>query len=185
MKKPLILVTNDDGIDAIGIRKLVSITKKIGNVVVVAPDSGRAKMARDLSERIGGDFAIVDKQRTGNNEVAEAMNLVGSVEGRDCLVLDDEILTGGTIAAAVDTARANGARTVRVACVHPVFAARAYELLDHQDAGIDEIIFTDTLPLVRGEFQSIPQKTISIAPLLGDAINRIHSGGSVGALFNK
>ncbi|MCH2521511.1 MAG: ribose-phosphate pyrophosphokinase [Dehalococcoidia bacterium] len=153
--------------------------------VVVAPDSGRAKMARDLSERIGGDFAIVDKQRTGNNEVAEAMNLVGSVEGRDCLVLDDEILTGGTIAAAVDTARANGARTVRVACVHPVFAARAYELLDHQDAGIDEIIFTDTLPLVRGEFQSVPQKTISIAPLLGDAINRIHSGGSVGALFNK
>ena len=72
--------------------------------VVVAPDSGRAKLARDLSVRIGGDFAIVDKQRTGNEEVAEAMNLVGSVDGRDCLVLDDEILTGGTIAAAVATA---------------------------------------------------------------------------------
>ena len=153
--------------------------------VVVAPDSGRAKLARDLSARIGGDFAIVDKQRTGNSEVAEAMNLVGSVDGRDCLVLDDEILTGGTIAAAVATARENGARSVRVACVHPVFAAKAYEILDNPTVGIDEIIFTDTLPLVRGEFTSIPQKSISIAPLLGDAINRIHSGGSVGALFKK
>jgi len=153
--------------------------------VVVAPDSGRAKLARDLSARIGGDFAIVDKQRTGNSEVAEAMNLVGSVDGRDCLVLDDEILTGGTIAAAVATARENGARSVRVACVHPVFAAKAYEILDNASVGIDEIIFTDTLPLVRGEFTAIPQKSISIAPLLGDAINRIHSGGSVGALFKK
>ena len=149
--------------------------------VVVAPDVGRAKLARELSDRVGGDFAIVDKKRKGNLEEAEAMTLIGEVEGRDCIVVDDEILTGGTIASAVRILRERGARSVRVACVHPVMAPRAFETLDAD--GIDELVHTDTLPLVHGKFERTPTSVLSVAPMLGDAMHRIHTGGSVGALF--
>ncbi|MQA00477.1 MAG: ribose-phosphate diphosphokinase [Dehalococcoidia bacterium] len=149
--------------------------------VVVAPDVGRAKLARELSDRVGGDFAIVDKKRKGNLEQAEAMTLIGEVEGRDCIVVDDEILTGGTIASAVQILRERGARSVRVACVHPVMAPRAFKTLDAD--GIDELVHTDTLPLVHGKFERTPTSVVSVASMLGDAMHRIHTGGSVGALF--
>ncbi len=148
---------------------------------MVAPDVGRAKLARDIASRLNCDIAIVDKKRTGNNEHAEAMTLIGDVDGRDCLVVDDEILTGGTVASAVRLLRQRGARSVRIACVHPVMAARAFETLDISE--VDEIVFTDTLPLVHGQFKTVPTRVLSVAPLIGDAMHRIHTGGSVGALF--
>ena len=148
---------------------------------IVAPDVGRAKLARDIASRVNGDFAIVDKKRTGNLEQAEAMTLIGDVEGRDCIVLDDEVLTGGTVASAVRLLRQRGVRSVRVACVHPVMSAKAFEALDI--AEVDEIVFTDTLPLVHGQFKHVPTRVLSVAPLIGDAMHRIHTGGSVGALF--
>lgn len=148
---------------------------------MVAPDVGRAKLARDIASRLNCDIAIVDKKRTGNNEHAEAMTLIGDVAGRDCLVVDDEILTGGTVASAVRLLRQRGARSVRVACVHPVMAAKAFQTLDIPE--VDEIVFTDTLPLVHGQFKTVPTRVLSVAPLIGDAMHRIHTGGSVGALF--
>jgi len=149
--------------------------------VVVAPDVGRAKLARDLAGRIDADIAIVDKKRDGNKEQAEAMTLIGEVSGKDCLILDDEILTGGTVASAVRLLRTRGANSVRVACVHPVMAPKAFDVLDTAD--VDEIVFTDTIPLVHGTFKTVPTTVLSVAPLFGDAMYRIHTGGSVGALF--
>ena len=148
---------------------------------VVSPDVGGAKLARNVAERIGAELAIVDKRRSGNDEVAEAMTLIGDVDGRDCVMVDDEILTGGTIASAVRLMRARGARSVHVACVHPVFAAKAFEALDTND--LDQLVFTDSLPLIHGEFKNVPTTVLSTASILGDAIHRIHTGGSVGALF--
>jgi ribose-phosphate pyrophosphokinase len=148
---------------------------------VVAADVGRAKLARDLAGRMDADIAIVDKRRIGNNSVAEAMTLIGEVAGRDCMIVDDEILTGGTVASAVKLLRSRGARSIRVACVHPVMADKAFQALDTPD--IDEVVYTDTLPLVRGTFKNVSSTVLSVAPLIGDAIHRIHTGGSVGALF--
>ncbi|MSQ31206.1 MAG: ribose-phosphate pyrophosphokinase [Dehalococcoidia bacterium] len=148
---------------------------------VVAPDVGRAKLARDLAGRIDADIAIVDKRRVGNSSTAEALTLIGEVGGRDCLIVDDEILTGGTVASAVQLLRARGARSVRVACVHPVMAPKAFQVLDMPE--IDEVVYTDTLPVVHGSFKNVPVTVLSVASLIGDAMHRIHTGGSVGALF--
>ena len=149
--------------------------------VVVATDVGGAKRARDVAKRLGCELAIVDKRRIGNDEQAEAMTLIGEVEGHDCIIVDDEILTGGTVASAVRLMRERGATSVHVACVHPVLAPRAFDTLDIPE--LNQIVFTDSLPLIHGEFTNVPVGEISVAPLIGDAIHRIHSGGSVGALF--
>jgi ribose-phosphate pyrophosphokinase len=85
------------------------------------------------------------------------------------------------VASSVNLLRTRGARSVRVACVHPVMATKAFQVLDVPD--LDEVIFTDTLPLVHGSFQTVPSTVLSVAPLIGDAIHRIHTGGSVGDLF--
>ncbi len=149
--------------------------------VVVATDVGGAKRARDVAKRLGCELAIVDKRRIGNDEQAEAMTLIGEVEGHDCIIVDDEILTGGTVASAVRLMRERGATSVHVACVHPVLAPRAFDTLDIPE--LNQIVFTDSLPLIHGEFTNVPVGEISVAPLIGDAIHRIHTGGSVGALF--
>jgi ribose-phosphate pyrophosphokinase len=156
-------------------------SENLASPVVVATDVGGAKRARDVAERLGSELAIIDKRRSGNSERAEAMTLIGEVDGHDCIIVDDEILTGGTVASAVRLLRARGARSVHVACVHPVFASRAFDALDTKD--IDQIVFTDSLPLVHGAFSNVETSVLSIASILGDAIHRIHTGGSVGALF--
>jgi ribose-phosphate pyrophosphokinase len=155
--------------------------KNLPAPVVVAADVGRAKLAREIAGRIGGDIAIVDKKRDGNTDHAEALTMIGEVEGRDCLIIDDEVLTGGTVASAVRLLRSRGARSVRVACVHPVMAQKAFTVLDIPE--VDEIVYTDSLPLVHGTFKNVPTSVLSVAPLIGDAMHRIHTGGSVGALF--
>ncbi|RLT35880.1 MAG: ribose-phosphate pyrophosphokinase [Chloroflexi bacterium] len=148
--------------------------------VVVATDVGGAKGARNVAARLGADLAIVDKRRTGNNDSAEAMTLIGDVNGRDCVIVDDEILTGGTVASSLKLLRSEGARSVHLACVHPLFAPRAYDLLDTSD--VAELVYTDSVPVSR-PFQKVATHTLSVAPLIGDAMHRIHTGGSVGELF--
>ncbi len=156
-------------------------SENLQSPVVVATDVGGAKRARDVAERLGCELAIIDKRRSGNDEQAEAMTLIGEVEGHDCIIVDDEILTGGTVASAVRLLRSRGVRSVQVACVHPVFASKAFDALDTKD--VDQIVFTDSLPLVHGAFSQVETATLSTAAILGDAIHRIHTGGSVGALF--
>jgi ribose-phosphate pyrophosphokinase len=150
------------------------------NMTVLATDVGDAKRARNVARQLGTPLAIVDKERTGNDEGVEALNLIGEVAGRDVLIADDEILTGGTIIAAARIAMERGAKSVTAACVHPILSDRAVEKICNTD--IQELVVTDTIPLP-------PQKrhdkitVLSVAPLIGEAITRIHTGSSVGELF--
>jgi ribose-phosphate pyrophosphokinase len=154
--------------------------ENLADPVVVAPDVGRAKVVHTIAARIGCSIAIVDKRRLANDDQAEAVTLIGEVADRDCIIVDDEILTGGTIASAATLLRERGARSVHVACVHPLFTSRAYDLLDTND--LAELVFTDSVPLMR-PFERVRAQTLSLAPLIGDAMHRIHTGGSVGELF--
>ena len=150
--------------------------------IVVAPDVGRAKDARNFAARLDGELAIVEKRRSGNDDHAEAMTLIGpDPEGRETILYDDEILTGGTVSGAIELLQGRGARSTYVSCVHPYFRGPAFERLDTPD--VTELVYTDTVPVEEGAFQRTRPTVISLAPLFGDAIYRIHTGGSVSALF--
>ena len=154
--------------------------QRLQNYTIVATDVGGEKRARDLAARLDMPLAIIDKRRIGNSETAEAMHVIGEVEGRNCLILDDEISTAGTIVSAVGALRQNGARELIVSCYHPILSGPAVERLRALDAR--EIVFTDSVPLTPEK--RLPNMTIiPVAAQFGDAIGRIHSGQSVGALF--
>ncbi|MDA1062399.1 MAG: ribose-phosphate pyrophosphokinase, partial [Chloroflexi bacterium] len=149
--------------------------------VVVATDVGGAKGARDVAERLDAELAIVDKRRTGNDEQAEALTMIGDVSDRDAIIIDDEILTGGTVASALELLRRHKARSIYIGTIHPLFAGPAVERLDSPD--VSEIVYTDTVPMAEGAFARVPTHVLSVAPYFGDAMHRIHTGGSVGELF--
>jgi ribose-phosphate pyrophosphokinase len=155
--------------------------RDLSNTTVLATDVGGEKRARDVARQLGTDLAIVLKERIGNEERVEAQKLIGSVDGRDVLIVDDEILTGGTIVEAADIALERGARRITTACVHPILSGRAVERICGMPA-VDQLVVTDTIPLPR-EKQHEKISVLSIAPLLGEAIARIHTGRSVGELF--
>jgi ribose-phosphate pyrophosphokinase len=117
----------------------------------------------------------------GNREQIQSMTLIGEVEGRDVIIPDDEILTGGTIVAAARVAREHGARSVTAACVHAILSDRAVEKICGADL-IEELVVTDTIPLPEHK-RNEKIRVLSVAPLLGEAITRIHTGTSVGELF--
>ena len=154
--------------------------KRLNQPVVVATDVGDSKRARNLAERLDTPLAIIEKRRSGNVERAEALNLIGEVEGHDALVIDDEILTGGTILQAVNVLKAHGAQDIYVAATHAILSGDATSGLS--ESPIKELVITDTLP-VAPEKMTPQMKVVSVAPLLGEAISRIHTGQSVGALF--
>jgi ribose-phosphate pyrophosphokinase len=153
---------------------------RLENYVVVAPDVGDEKRARDVAARLDMPLAIIEKRRIGNSGRTEAMNVIGEVEGRNVLVIDDEIDTAGTITEAVRILRERGSKEAIIAGYHGLFTGPAIERL--RAADVREIVVTDTIPIP--EAKRLPNMTIlPVAPLLGDAIGRIHSGQSVGALF--
>ena len=152
---------------------------KMEDVVVVAPDAGAVKMGRSFAKRLGADLAIVDKRRTGPDQ-AELMNIIGEVEGRNCIILDDLISTGGTICQAAEGLKQRGAKRVIACASHGVFAGDAFRQLDR--APIDEVTVTNTLPL---RAPHVPQKVrvLDISKLLSKAILNIHHEESVSSLF--
>lgn len=156
--------------------------KQVKDLVVVAPDIGRAKTANDLGALLGAPMAIIEKERLGNDEKAKAINLIGDVKGKSTLLVDDEINTGGTIVAAAEMLIEHGASEVYCCTVHPVFSGEAPKILS--ESVIKEILVTDSLPLTEGKmFQNL--SVVSVSSLLGEAIHRIHSGLSVGAMFDS
>jgi ribose-phosphate pyrophosphokinase len=155
--------------------------RDISDFAVLATDVGDAKRARNFARLLGTPLAIVDKERIGNQERIEAQNLIGDVEGRHVLIVDDEIDTGGTIMGATKIALDRGAKSVTAACVHPILSGTAVSRIC--DSDISELVVTDTIPMPPAK-QHPKLKIISIAPLLGEAITRINSGRSVGELFN-
>jgi ribose-phosphate pyrophosphokinase len=155
---------------------------KLDNPIIVAPDAGRAKESSNLAAKLSGDVAFVDKRRDGNDERASATTIVGpDVRGRDTILYDDEILTGGTMQVAIEMLKKQGARSVYLACIHGYFRGLAFERLDSDE--IAGLVYTDTVPVPPGAFERVPTRVISLAPLFGDAMHRIHTGGSVSALF--
>jgi ribose-phosphate pyrophosphokinase len=155
--------------------------KNLPNLTVVATDVGGAKGARRMADRLDAPLAIVEKRRLGNEEKVEALNIIGEVEGRTVLIVDDEVLTGGTLVTTAAAVTDHGATAVYASATHPILAGDAVERIEK--APIKELVFTDTIPIPPEK--ELPNFTIlSLAPLLGEAIRRIHTGQSVGDLFN-
>jgi len=154
--------------------------KDFNNLVVVATDIGISKRARDLAAKLQTPLAIMEKRRLGNTGKTETLNVIGDVEGKVALAFDDEIDTGGTITNAANTVLENGAKEIYICCTHPVFTPPAIERI--ASSPVKEVIVTDTVP-VDGSKKLDKITVLPIAPLLGEAIHRIHTGQSVGALF--
>jgi len=154
--------------------------KRIPSLTVVATDVGDAKRARNVADHLGTPLAIVEKRRIGNEQRAEAVNIIGDVEGMNTLIVDDEVDTGSTLVATVDMLRRHGAVDVYACCTHPVLSGQAVQRIE--ESPIKELVVTDTIPLP--PVKLLPKITVlSLAPLLGEAIRRIHTGHSVGELF--
>jgi ribose-phosphate pyrophosphokinase len=156
--------------------------KNIKDPIVVAPDVGAAKMARDMADRLNCPMAIIEKQRIGNSDTVKAANLIGDVTDKVALILDGEIDTGGSVSAAAEALKTNGAKDVFCGVIHPILSGDAHKTLT--DSIISEIIVTDTLPIPKEKhFPGL--QVVSVANLLGEAIRRIHNGLSVGAMFER
>jgi ribose-phosphate pyrophosphokinase len=151
------------------------------NPVVVATDIGITKKARDFAGAINAPLAIVEKRRLGNEDRVESMNVIGDIGDHPVILFDDEISTGGTMLAAVDAITARGASEIYVVATHGVLPGDASKRITDVPH-IKELVITDTVPLTEDKVNS-KIKVISIAPLLGEAIRRIHEGRSVGELF--
>jgi ribose-phosphate pyrophosphokinase len=154
--------------------------KGLTDPVVVATDAGGAKNAIKFARELGAPLAIMEKHRMGNTDSVEVAAFIGDVRGRQAIIYEDEISTGGTIAGAVDVLKKQGAANIYVCAAHGVFCGNAFERLSR--AGIAELITTDSIPRDRASLPSFVTQ-LSVAPLLADAIRRIHSGDSVSDLF--
>lgn len=156
--------------------------KQIENLVVAAADLGYAKQGRNWAEKLSAPLTIVEKRRRDNSGKSEALTVIGDVEGRNVLLVDDEVLTGGSVVNAVNTLRHHGARDVYLAFTHALLGENAAERL--AALNLSEIVTTNTLPLAPHKL--LPNMTVlSIAPLLGEVVMRAHEGRSVGELFNE
>ncbi|NLX91582.1 MAG: ribose-phosphate pyrophosphokinase [Firmicutes bacterium] len=153
--------------------------KEIQKGVVVAPDLGGVTRARDLAARLGMPLAIIDKRRPAPNE-AEVMNIIGDVEGREAIMIDDLIDTGGTIVQGAEELLKRGAISVYACCTHPVLSGPAKTRI--QNSEIRELVVTDTIPL-RNSLKMEKITVLSVAGLIGDAIKRVHGEMSVSELF--
>jgi ribose-phosphate pyrophosphokinase len=153
--------------------------KDLHELVVVAPDVGSAKMARGFAKRLNGSLAIIDKRRPKPN-VSEVVNVVGEVEGRDCLLADDMIDTAGTVSEAAKALKDLGARDVYVCATHALLSGPAVERLS--SAPIKEVTVTDTVMIPKAKrFSNLC--VLSVGELLAKAIRYIHSEQSVSSLF--
>jgi ribose-phosphate pyrophosphokinase len=151
----------------------------VEDLTVVAPDIGSVQMARAFAKRLKAPFALIDKRRPKPN-VSEVMNVIGDVEGRNVIVIDDLIDTGGTIVNTVEALAKNHAKDIYVGCTHGVLSGDALAKIDATP--IKEMIITNTVPL-NGKGPVGKLKVLSVAGLLGEAIRRIHEGESVSSLF--
>jgi len=156
-------------------------TKDLSNTVLVAGDVGESKSLGRYADRLNLPMAIIDKRRDADDEKARAVHLIGDVAGKDALIIDDEIASGGTVVEATMFLQKYGVKSVTVAAVHPVLSGRAVERL--QSVAIEELVVTDSIPLAGKEQLYHKFEVLSVAPLLGDAIRRIHNGDSVSKLF--
>jgi len=150
------------------------------DLIVVSPDAGGVERARAFAKRLDCSLAIIDKRRVDLN-VAEVMNIIGDVKGRNAIILDDMVDTAGTLTQAADALSSNGAIKVYTCCTHPVLSGQAVGRI--QDSAIDELVVTDTVPLREDGKSCSKIKVLSVAGLIGEAVKSIHEEGSVSRLF--
>jgi ribose-phosphate pyrophosphokinase len=155
--------------------------KKLDNITIVSADEGFAKKARRLADRLNAPLAIIEKRRHGNSSAAEAMGIIGTVEGRHALIVDDEIDTAGSLTQAIRVVHERGACDIYCCATHGIFSGPAIERL--KSAPVKEIVVTDSVPLP--EQKRLPNIVVlSVAELFAGAISRIHDGRSVTELFS-
>ncbi len=154
--------------------------KNIFNGVVVSPDLGGVTRARRLADRLGMPIAVIDKKRPAPNR-SEVMNIIGQVRNKAAILMDDIIDTAGTIAQGAEALLEKGVREVYACCTHPVFSGPALERLS--GTPLREVVFTNTIPILEG-LPSDKFRVLSVAPLIGEAIVRIHEERSVSVLFD-
>lgn len=154
----------------------------LSNSIVVATDAGGAKITGYLAKRLGLPMAIIDKRRFDDSERAHSRALIGEVKGKDIIIFDDEIATGGSIQAAVGVLREYGVKRIRMCATHAVFSGNALKTL--QETNLDELIVADTIPISTEMLNGIPNlKVLSTATMFGNAILRIHGGKSVSEMM--
>jgi ribose-phosphate pyrophosphokinase len=152
------------------------------DLVVVATDIGISKRARDVAARLNAPLAIIEKRRIGNVDQTETLNVIGEVEGKVALTVDDEIDTAGSLVNVVSTLQKRGAKEIYACCTHPVLSGPAIKRI--ASCPVKEVVVTDTIP-VNGAKKIDKITVLPIAPLLGEAIHRIHTGLSIGAMFEQ
>ncbi|MCJ7702837.1 MAG: ribose-phosphate diphosphokinase, partial [Anaerolineales bacterium] len=164
---------------------IMDIRDHLERPVVLTADLGFAKKGRNFAAEIGASMAFVEKRRSGSDNLPEALSIIGEVKGRDVIVVDDEVDTGGSVSEAVNLAKAHGARDIYLLFVHPIFSAGAAERL--AVLPLTKIITTDTVPIPADKQALLGDKLEirSVAPLLGEVIRRAHEGRSVGEMFNE
>ncbi len=154
--------------------------KALDSLVVVATDIGISKVARDVAAKLEAPLAIVEKRRVGNVDASETLNVIGEVEGMNALTVDDEIDTAGSLVGVANALLKRGVSKVYACCTHPVFSGPAVQRI--AASPVKEVAVTDTIP-VNDDKKLNKITVLSIASLIGEAIHRIHTGLSVGAMF--
>ena len=155
-------------------------SKAYPNLVVISPDVGGVVRARALAKQLGCDLAIIDKRRPTAN-VSEVMHVIGEIEGRNCVIMDDMIDTAGTLVKAAEVLKERGAQSVYAYCTHPVFSGPAVERINASQ--IDEVVITNTIPLSAAAKACPKIRQLSVAFLFAESIRRISDGESVTSLF--
>jgi len=169
-----------DELTALSILRQYFQKKNIDNLVVVATDIGISKRARDFAAKLNAPLAIMEKRRLGNAAATETLNIIGEVQGMCALTVDDEIDTAVSLFNTVNTLLEHDATEVYACCTHPVFSGSAIQKI--ASSPVKEVVVTDTIP-VTGNKKLDKITVLPMAPLLGEAIHRIHTGSSVGAMF--
>ncbi|MBA4421277.1 MAG: ribose-phosphate diphosphokinase [Anaerolinea sp.] len=164
---------------------LVEMKSSLVKPVVLTADLGFAKKARDFAARLDAPMAFIEKRRTGNNTKSQALTIIGDVKGKDVVLVDDEVDTGGSMAQAVTIAKDHGARNVYMVFIHAGLTANAAERL--AALPVTQFITTDTIPIPEEKRKHFGDrlKVLTIANLLGEVIRRAHEGRSVGQMFNE
>lgn len=152
------------------------------NLIVVSPDIGGVVRARALAEHLGCELSIIDKRRPRPNE-SEVMNLIGSVEGKDCIIMDDIVDTAGTLTKAAEALKERGAKTVVAYCTHSVLSGPAVERI--MASSLDELVVTDTIPLSESARKCGKIRQLSCDAILAETLRRVSSGESVMSLFDE
>ena len=155
--------------------------KSYDDLVVVATDIGITKRARDLAAKLNKSLAVIEKRRVGNADRSETLNIIGDVKGKSALLVDDEIDTAGSMTNAVNALIEQGASKVYACCTHPVFSGNAPQRI--MASLVKEVVVTNTIPVPPEKRAGGKVTVISIGEMLGEAIRRIHTGISIGAMF--